>query len=205
MARKPQQDRSIATVEAIIQAGIIVLAKEGGKGFSTRKIADTAGVSVGSIYEYFEDKNEIHAAIIDRLTKQLAGAIRPHIAEIVQLSLRDAIHKILTLVREMLEQDDNRILNCVRHSMSYLRNYPFKPLQKVLGELSIQYLMHHPEMASIKNLPTVSYIVIYGGMYTVIHHMADKHPPMAFEELATELAGMVSIYVDSKMNTEVSP
>lgn len=201
MARQPQQERAKATVEAIIGAGIIVLARDGSNGLTTRKVADTAGVSVGSLYEYFEDKKAIQEAIIDSLARQISDAIRPEIKNIVRLPMRDAVFNILSLVKKLLEKDDERVLHCIRNSMEHLRSYPFKPLQKVLSELSIQYLMHHPEIATIKNLPTASYIVIHGGMYTVIHHMADKNPPISFDEMAGGLADMISAYTEANLAT----
>lgn len=199
MTRKPQQKRAISTVDAIIQAGIIVLATEGEKGLTTRKVADVAGVSVGSLYEYFENKKAIHAAIIDSLANDLADAVRAEIPNIVQLSIGDAVRSILNLVKEKLEKDDQRLLHCVRHSLSHLRNYPFKPLQRVLSELSIRYLMHHPKLAQVKNLPTTSYIIIYGGMYTVLHHMSDPNPPMSFDELVDGLVAMVTSYIEGNL------
>jgi AcrR family transcriptional regulator len=49
----PTQDRSKETVEAILQATAIVLKREGYDRASTRRVAEVAGVSVGSLYQYF--------------------------------------------------------------------------------------------------------------------------------------------------------
>ena len=55
--------RSNALVEAILQAAVQVLAKEGAGRFTTARVAEKAGVSVGSVYQYFPNK----AAILFRL------------------------------------------------------------------------------------------------------------------------------------------
>ncbi|MEY2838869.1 MAG: hypothetical protein RJB60_1168, partial [Pseudomonadota bacterium] len=58
--RKPIQQRSIATVEAIVEAGFMAVAEHGLAGTTTRHIATLAGISVGSLYEYFTNKEEVY-------------------------------------------------------------------------------------------------------------------------------------------------
>src|SRR6202021_3022939 len=61
--KQPQQARSAELVEAILDAAVQVLAKEGAQRFTTARVAEKAGVSVGSLYQYFPNK----AAILFRL------------------------------------------------------------------------------------------------------------------------------------------
>ena len=60
--RKPRQARSRATRSAIIEAAAQILEREGRAAFNTNRIAERAGVSVGSLYQYFRDKHAILAA-----------------------------------------------------------------------------------------------------------------------------------------------
>lgn len=61
--KTPKQARSIELVAAILEAAAQVLAKEGAQRFTTARVAEKAGVSVGSVYQYFPNK----AAILFRL------------------------------------------------------------------------------------------------------------------------------------------
>jgi len=61
--KQPQQTRSNELVAAILDAAVQVLAKEGAQRFTTARVAERAGVSVGSLYQYFPNK----AAILFRL------------------------------------------------------------------------------------------------------------------------------------------
>ncbi|TAK75580.1 MAG: TetR/AcrR family transcriptional regulator [Aquabacterium sp.] len=61
--KQPQQARSTELVGAILQAAVQVLSKEGAPRFTTARVAERAGVSVGSVYQYFPNK----AAILFRL------------------------------------------------------------------------------------------------------------------------------------------
>ncbi|HEY0218756.1 MAG TPA: TetR family transcriptional regulator [Afipia sp.] len=61
--KQPKQARSTELVAAILQAAVQVLAQDGARGFTTARVAEKAGVSVGSLYQYFPNK----AAILFRL------------------------------------------------------------------------------------------------------------------------------------------
>ncbi|WP_288392925.1 TetR family transcriptional regulator [uncultured Herbaspirillum sp.] len=63
LRKTPQQARSTELVAAILQAAIQVLLREGAARFTTARVAERAGVSVGSVYQYFPNK----AAILFRL------------------------------------------------------------------------------------------------------------------------------------------
>jgi AcrR family transcriptional regulator len=74
--RKPCQARSAATVEAIFEATARILNSRGGAGLNTNAIAEMAGVSIGTLYQYFPDKNAILIAMArQELAKASHGAL----------------------------------------------------------------------------------------------------------------------------------
>lgn len=64
--KRPRQARSRETVDAILEAGTRVFGARGYAGASTNRIAEAAGVSVGSLYEYFPNKDAILVALAQR-------------------------------------------------------------------------------------------------------------------------------------------
>src|SRR5471030_1386317 len=68
--RAPAQARSKATVEAILEAAARIIRREGEDALTTNRIAEVAGVGVGSVYGYFPDKAAIQLALARRM---LAG------------------------------------------------------------------------------------------------------------------------------------
>ena len=75
MPRKPLQKRAKVTVETIIEAGFICVAERGANDTTTRQIADKAGISVGSLYEYFSNKEQIYAAMNQRFVDEVVAMI----------------------------------------------------------------------------------------------------------------------------------
>lgn len=66
MRKSPKQQRSQVTVEIIVEAGARVLAHKGWANFTTNEVARTAGVSIGSLYQYFPNNLAIAEAIRKR-------------------------------------------------------------------------------------------------------------------------------------------
>lgn len=68
--RVPVQARSRETVEAILGGAARVLASHGYSGTTTNHIADAAGVSIGSLYQYFTDKDHVIAALAAQFARE---------------------------------------------------------------------------------------------------------------------------------------
>src|ERR1700722_4080311 len=69
--RQPQQLRARQTVDAILEAVVRILKRKGTDAVTTNGIADVAGVSIGSLYQYFPDKRAIFAALHQRHIEQI--------------------------------------------------------------------------------------------------------------------------------------
>lgn len=78
--RRPAKERSRVLCAAIEEAAAHVLARQGYDGASTGAIADRAGVSIGSVYQYFADKDAVFDALAARILDRLVEAMRPAVA-----------------------------------------------------------------------------------------------------------------------------
>ncbi|MVA22052.1 TetR family transcriptional regulator [Agrobacterium vitis] len=85
--KAPQQARSTATLEAIHTATIQVLIAEGGGRLTTARVAERAGVSIGTMYQYYPHKQALLVALIEQ---QLETVVRFMLAAADQLRGQDA-------------------------------------------------------------------------------------------------------------------
>ena len=69
--KQPRQARARHTVDAIVEASARILEEQGHGGFNTNAVADLAGVSIGTLYQYFPDKDALLGALIARETGRL--------------------------------------------------------------------------------------------------------------------------------------
>jgi AcrR family transcriptional regulator len=75
LRRRPKQPRSAATVDSILEASRRVLVREGYEGFTTKRVAEVAGVGIGSLYEYFPTKDALLAGLVDRFLEGMLAAV----------------------------------------------------------------------------------------------------------------------------------
>ncbi len=75
--KMPRQRRSSVTVEAILEAAARILETRGLEGYTTNAVAEKAGVSIGSLYQYFPGKDALTGALIKRETAQLIEEAMP--------------------------------------------------------------------------------------------------------------------------------
>jgi AcrR family transcriptional regulator len=73
--KSPAQKRSAETVEAILEAAARILEKAGFAGYNTNAVAERAGVSIGSLYQYFPGKDALTVALIERETAVLLADV----------------------------------------------------------------------------------------------------------------------------------
>lgn len=94
MRKQPTQGRALATVDAILEAAARILVDAGYAAASTNHIADRAGVSVGSLYEYFPGKEAIFAELRRRELARWYAGVRQVSASAV--TLRGMIRHLVT-------------------------------------------------------------------------------------------------------------
>jgi AcrR family transcriptional regulator len=98
--KKPRQDRSQATVEAILDATARVLCTTGYDRASTNRIALAAGVSVGSLYQYFPSKEALVAALAARHMATMTALVRSKLAEVAEAPMPVAVRTIIMAMFE---------------------------------------------------------------------------------------------------------
>ncbi len=81
--KAPRQERSRLTVEAILDAAARVFERHGYAAGTTNRIAERAGVSIGSLYQYFPNKDAILVALVERHLDEGAAAMGPVLAALV--------------------------------------------------------------------------------------------------------------------------
>lgn len=194
--RSPQQKRSKQTVADIVEAGFIVVAREGIEGVTTRKVADVAGVSVGTLYEYFANKDEILEAIQRQFADDVVAMIRPLIPELVRKPPREVVLRLQFELRDLLQRNSGRYLHTARALGANFSGAHVAPVQRVLSDLAMQYLTHNPELARLPDIPTKAYIMIHGGIATMVQQLSEENPTISFEQLSEGLADMVRYMVE---------
>ena len=97
--RKPKQRRAQLTVEAILDAVIRILKREGFGAITTNRLAEVAGVSIGSVSQYFPDKQAIFVALhgrhISEIDHLIQGALVEHASSSLDAMVRGLVDAMI--------------------------------------------------------------------------------------------------------------
>jgi AcrR family transcriptional regulator len=103
--RKPKQARAKFTQEALVDAATQVLRAQGYEGFNTNRVAEQAGVSIGSLYQYFPNKQALIEAIVVRHVAVLASTIAASLTQARTLPLGEAMDLLVQATMDVYASD----------------------------------------------------------------------------------------------------
>ncbi|WP_337064742.1 TetR family transcriptional regulator [Rouxiella badensis] len=130
--KQPQQARSTELIAAILEAAVRVLAKEGATRFTTARVAETAGVSIGSLYQYFPNKS----AILFRLQSDEWRQTTEMLCHILQNHAKTPTERLRKLVHVFIrsECEEAEIRAALSDTAPLYRDAPEAREAKATGE-----------------------------------------------------------------------
>jgi AcrR family transcriptional regulator len=158
--KSASQERSRATVQALLDATARVLTKEGYDRASTNRIAATAGVSVGSLYQYFPNKEALVAALVARHNREMLDLLREALKEVASLDLATAIAKLVRAAVDAHRVDPalHRVFDEQVPRMGQLAK--IEALQGETFQLVRSYLEERRDEISIRDLDSTTSILV---------------------------------------------
>jgi AcrR family transcriptional regulator len=206
MARKPptkprkhaSQERSRATVDALIEATARILVKEGFDKASTNRIAEVAGVSVGSLYQYYPGKEALVAAVIDRHNQDIMRVVRSALAEVASQPIEKAVRRIVAVAIEAHRIDPrlHRVLAEQIPRTGRLAN--LEAFNRETYALFRAYLESHSDELRMTDLGLATFVcvtTIEALAHTAVLHNAQKLSDEAVKTLADEATRLVVGYL----------
>lgn len=197
----PAQERSKATYEAILKATAQVLAAEGVDRVNTNRVAEVAGVSIGSLYQYFPNKESMMQALIDsyasRLVEHLSGYLEQLSKEPAAGAIRSYVKAMLSLPREDPELHRAFVLVVFKLGHASIRQ-----LEEQLMFIVRAYLETQKHRLIPKNLDLATFILVT-TVESVTNIALLKHPEyISTDEFEIELSNIITRYLvgDNELN-----
>ena len=193
--KHPRQARAQATIEAILEATAQLLVQEGVEAASTNRIAEKAGVSVGSLYQYFPSKEAVLFALVDRHVQRMQRMLEEKAADLVAAPIEEGV---LAYVRAMFE---------VHRLAPKLHRVFFEELPKLAGREVFQrwsddaegvvrtYLEHHRDRLVPKDLDMAAFLLV-NTVEAVTYKVSLLRPRyLERQALAEEVSALVLRYL----------
>jgi AcrR family transcriptional regulator len=206
VARKPltkprkyaSQERSRATVDALVAATARILVKEGYDKASTNRIAETAGVSIGSLYQYFPSKEALVAAVIERHHQEIMQVVHVELAETAALPIEQAVRRLVFAAIQAHRVDPklHRVLaEQIPHTGKLER---IETHGREVHALFQAYLEAHKRELRVANVPLATFICVT-SIEAMTHNAVLHHPEMftddAVKTLIDEASRLVTGYL----------
>jgi len=150
--KKPRQARSRYMVEVILEAAARVLEEEGAHQFTTNRVAERAGVSIGSLYQYYPGK----AALLYHLHEQGDWTVWRRIEEILSNNRRSARARVRSAVGLFFafQLEELKLRVALRDSRNMLRDSPgFQALDRRAAERVEEFLRATLPASKRRNIP----------------------------------------------------
>jgi AcrR family transcriptional regulator len=193
--KNPCQDRSRATVDAILAAAARVLVADGLENTTTNRIAELAGVSIGSLYQYFPNKQAIARALLERHFAR-AEALRPAaLRGPDRLALRERLRIAVEWQLAVHAEDPPLHQTLTRIAPMVLEPELIEAIEQLMQRTLRFILQLYVEELPGRDLDLAAFIVA-NCMESLTHGATVHHPDLLdHPELATEITDLLAGYL----------
>jgi AcrR family transcriptional regulator len=188
LKRRPLQQRSRDTVEVIIRATAQILSREGAERLTTNRVAERAGVSVGSLYQYFPDKAalvaEVRRRFDDTFRQRLIGAV----SGAGTLPLADAVESCVRALIAIHAEDPG-----LHNAVSAAGIVDSE--RGLMHQIAASWLAARRDELRRPNVPLAAMVVL-DAAEALVHGVALREPErLADEEFAAEVTDLLVRYL----------
>lgn len=191
----PQQERARATVEVILEAAARILVKHGFDGMTTNHVAEKAGVSVGSLYQYFPNKESLVAELERRHHAELRAAFEEAYPRAEVLGIAEMVDVMIraTIRAHTINPELHRVLS---DEIPRLGPVPeFKAFeQEVYARLKAMLERRRDEL-TVPDLGLASYLVLRTVEAAVHDSLIRQGANTNTDLLGAELSRMITLYL----------
>lgn len=197
MRKQPRQARARQRVDALIDAAAQEIADRGLLETTTNHIAARAGVSIGSLYQYFEDKNDLVTMLVRRLSSEIAEAAQATLATSIAADVHTVVRQLLGTALNMVDERPALYLELARNWQMQGTLTVIESLETHLMDAWGRYLLHHHDELAVTNLPAALFVVINSTLFTIMRYLSLPDPGFNRNELIDALSDMIASYARS--------
>ncbi|MGW5385350.1 TetR/AcrR family transcriptional regulator [Nocardia sp. NPDC003963] len=191
LRRTPRQQRSREMVRRIIDAGQAVLISHGYEGASTNRIAAAAGISPGSLYQYFPDKDAVLGAAIDRYNTQVADQVRARVLESMREPPEIALRQSLSALLDALGNHPELLRAVIEQTPRIGIGHTVAGFEEQIGELTRAALTLRGYTDT--EIPAAAWMLVRTAEHLTVRYILDQ-PAMDRDVFLTNVTRMIVNY-----------
>jgi AcrR family transcriptional regulator len=202
MSRRPStrprksasQERSRLTVDALLEATARVLTKEGYDRASTNRIAAVAGVSIGSLYQYFPSKEALVAAVVDRHMREMLQLVRDALIKVASQPVEIAARELVSVLIEAHRVNPKLHRVLVEQVPRAGRLENINAIERETHALIRNYLEAHRDQLDVAD-PDLAAFICVTAVEAITHAVVVRRPEILAVENSGRLLDDVTLLV----------
>lgn len=197
MRKKPVQQRSQQMVDALIEAAGQVIAERGLEHFTTVQVAERANVSVGSLYQYFANKDALLAALVDRLNREMGEMVSRIAPSLLQADPQTLVRGLLHAAFDFLGGREGLYMELLRNWYRLDIQRSLHRFEQQMLEITRAYALTHVADLRLDHGPAKGFVIINSVVFTLLRYLSLPNRALfdrdrLVEELTTMVAGYLS-------------
>jgi AcrR family transcriptional regulator len=199
------QQRSRLTVEVILEATTRVLIKDGYDRASTNRIAAAAGISIGSLYQYFPGKEALVAAVSERHSQEVLELMRGALARVRASPIETALRELVSVAIDAHRVNPklHRVLAEQVPRIGRLKNV--ESINESVFELVAHYLEEHRGELDVPDLDIAAFLC-FTAVDALTHVAVLRRPDMLAGEktemFVNEVTSLVARYLKPRSSCQ---
>lgn len=190
--KQPTQKRAQVLVDSLVEAAGQVVVRDGLDALTTVRVAERAGVSAGSLYQYFADKDDLIAAVSARVEKDMIAAVDRVAASALSLPPPAFARALLDAAFEAMEARNGLGRELLRNWYWLDTSAGFQHFEQRMLDVLRNYALAHLR-EGVDPSPARAFVVINSVLFTLLRYLSAPTPPVFGRDvLVDELALMAT-------------
>ncbi|MGD9527009.1 TetR/AcrR family transcriptional regulator [Pseudonocardia sp.] len=194
MRREPRQERSRRMVERIVAAGREVLVQRGYDAVTTNHIAAAAGISPGSLYQYFPDKSAVLAEVLDRYSQDVVARVSRAFLASVGAPTADGVRAVVTAMLDVYEEQPDLLRVLVEQVPRSAASTRAAFARRVDDMLTVA-IGSRPDRDPGRPAVAVAWLLVRAVEHVTISYVLER-PPIDRDTVIDELTALVATHLD---------
>lgn len=191
MLKQPRQRRSRDMVHAILDATIMVIEGEGPEAFTTNRVAEVAGISVGSLYQYFANKEMLLSGAVERGILDSEVLMRETFAKNTTASPHDLLHTLTWSLVEGLRSYRRLLIHVFSVTPIAGKSGVLPMLESRMTTLFRDWLSARSDDYTLRSSPAGLVLGASAAVFLFVRWMTDLHEDVPEEDFVNALTLLI--------------
>ncbi len=196
LLKTPRQPRSIEMVHTILDAGMSVIEECGLHCMSTNRVAEAAGVSIGSLYQYFANRDSILAGIIERSLLDILRRLRETQRFGYDVTPEEFIGGGLRMLLRYYDPHQAVVRRIFREAPLLADNSVVAVMETNLMDISRDYLLANSDRYRMRGGLPALYVAVNSLTFLYLKWLVAPHPLLTEEQFIEAVVAQVTVFFE---------